>query len=776
MCLRVVTVGYYSNEDTDVSVLLYLMKGPHDDKLEQSGHWPLGGSFTIELLNQLNDTDHFIYATSLYHYLCNKCTTRVTDGDIAPKGWGSRYYMSREAILHQNSKQYFNNDALHFRISYEDTRSSTPHDQVAPVTFTLCNVTNKIKKNERWFSVPFFAFKEGYKMTLILCMGGYKTGKGTHVSFYVRLLKGPHDDKLEQSGHWPLRGRFTIELLNQLNDSDHHSQEADMDNNKCSYCTNRVLTDTIAPTGWGSHRFISHKAIFQDSKYLKNDCADLRVSYVDTGYSTSLHQIAPITARMDKVTEYIKNDDRWYSDPFLAFKEGYKLHLKVYGFGYGDGEGTHLSVFLCLMKGPHDDKLDWPLSGTFIIELLNQLNNTDHYIRTVVVYGYLYGVCTDRVRKAEIRDTVPKCCHFKFISHKILYSKTNCNPLYLINNSLLFRFSYEHNPPISYKVAPFMLNISNITKKFERREHWSSSPFYAFEGGYEMCVSIDFASGNDNKNTYITVSLHLLNGPYDDELQQSGQWPLNGVFLIELQYHYGVSNDFEIKKEIYYFSSETCRSCVALIDDAAEGYGNKYIIPLKHLHAGLKNDEIHLNISYSNSSYCVFIWNWSLEELMVFTGLCLLDGLFTFVLLVFIKVCRVLIETCDISLSDTVKLIAQTLHVFKFTLKMLLFIVFAVIAKALPFILWEFTNVITYNIAIIMKDFISRTLTIVLLMNVHTIVSPVWMMYIFSETCSALVVVTFTLILVIVNIYWPFCSDIAIAVYSLNAYIAVDNV
>ena len=772
MCLRVVPVGYYSNEDTDVSVLLYLMKGPYDDKLEQSGHWPLRGTFTIELINQLNNSDHFIYAMPLFHYLCNKCTTRVTDGDIAPEGWGSKHYMSREAIRHHRtavSKQYFSNDALHFMISYEDTRSSTPHDQVAPVIFTLCNITSKIKKNERWFSVPFFAFKEGYKITLVLRMGGYKTGKGTHVSFYVRPMKGPHDDKLEQTGHWPLRGTFTIELLNQLNDSDHHSHKANMDDayDKCSPdCTNRVIKGNIARTGWGSHCFMSHKAIFQDGKYLKNDCADFRISYEDTGYSTS-HQIsiAPFKIRMDKVTEYIKNSDRWYSKPFLAFNEGYTLHLKVYGSGYGDGEGSHLSVFLCLMKGLHDDTLDWPMSGTFIIELYDQLNNTDHYIRTVVVNDHLYGVCTDRVTKADISD---KCCHLNHISHEILYSKTN--PLYLINDSVLVRISYEPNPPlsVSHKVAPFILNISNFGKRFKRREHWSSSPFYAFEGGYQMCVSIDFASGNDDKNIYITVSLHLLNGPYDDELQQSGQWPLNGVFLIELQYHYGVSNDYENKKQIYFLSSESCRSCVTLIDDVAEGYGNDYIIPLKHLHAGLKNDEIYLNISYNTCYSCVYIWNWSLEELIIFTGLCLLDGLFTFVLLVLIKACRVLIETS--LLPDIVEydLISET--IYKHTMKMTLFIVLTVIGKALPFILWEFTNVITYNSAIIMKDVISRTLTIVLLVNVHTIVSPVWMMYIFSETCSALVVITFTLILVIVNIYWPFCSDIAEAMYSLNAY------
>ena len=768
MCLRIVTVGYYSDEDTDVSVLLYLMKGPHDDKLEQSGYWPLRGTFAIEILSQHNNSNHFIYTIPLYHYLCNICTTKVTDGDIAPKGWGSKHYISREAILHHNSKQYFNNDALHFRISYEDITSSTPHDQVAPVVFKLYNVTSKIKKNVLWFSVPFFAFKEGYKMSLVLPMGGYKTGKGTHISYYVYPMKGPYDDKLEQSGHWPLRGTFTIELLNQLNDSDNHSQKVNLDNNTCSHCTSRVLKNNIALTGWGSHRFISHKDIFQDDKYLKNDCVDFRISYEDTGYSTSLHQITPITLRMDKFTEYIKNNDRWYSKPFLAFKEGYKMLLKVYGSGYGDGEGTHLSVFLCLIKGPHDDKLHWPLSGTFIIELLNQFNNSDHYIRTVVVYGYLYGVCTDRVRQAAINDMVPKCCHFKFISHETLYSKTS--PLYLKNDSLLFRISYEHNLLLSHKgvVAPVVLNVSDFTKRFKRREHWSSSPFYAFEGGYQMCISINFASGNDNKNTYINVSLHLLNGPYDDELQQSDQWPLSGVFLIELQYHYGYNKEYYHKKEIYFLSTDTCRPCVTLIGGVAEGYGKDYNIPLKHLHAGLKNDEIHLNISYS-SCYSYVLWNQSLEDLEVFTRWCLLDGLLTFLLLVCIKLCGVLIGTSNIL---SLRLVITV------WIKMSLFILSMVISKALPFLLWEFTNVINYNSAITLSDIINITFNILLhlqLVNIPFLsttvfVNPVWMMYFSTEVYSIPIIVIIPLLVVtmIFNICWPFRRTICRLIKALK--------
>ena len=759
MCLRVVPVGYFSDEDTDVLVLLYLMKGPHDDKLEKSDHLPLRGTFTIEVLNQVNDSDHFVFTISLYHYLCNKCTDRVIEGDIAPEGWGSRYYISRNAILHQNNRKYFNNDALQFRISYEkEIIFSTPQNQVTPVVFQLCNVTSKIKRNEVWFSVPFFAYKEGYKVTLVMRMNGYKTGKSTHISFYVRLMKGPHDDKLEQLGHWPLRGTFTIKLLSQLNDSDHHSHKAEMNYNKCGRCTNRVLKNNIASTGWGSHRFISHKAIFQDDKYLKNNCAEFRISYEDTGYSTLPLQIAPVKLKMSNVSENIKSSDRWYSEEFLAFKAGYKFHLRVYGSGYRDGEGSHLSVFLCLMKGPYDDTLDWPMSGTFIIELLDQCNNSDSYIRKVVVYGYLYGACTDRVKCTDISDgdTVPECCHFKFMPHEKLYSKSI--PLYLKDNSLLFKVSYEHNPPLSHEVAPVVLNISNFTNKLKSREHWSSSPFYAFEGGYRMCVSIDFSGGSDNKNTYISIFIHPLNGPFDNKLQQSGQWPTNRIFLIELIYYDGEYDRYCLQKEIYFLVNETCESCALVIKDIAEGYGNYYMIPLKHVHAGLKNDEIFIKISQSSSYTWIFLWRWSSEDLLAFIALLLIDGLSTFVIIVVIEACRNLFDTSPFAIAEYY-VIAQI--VCQHAMKSSLFVLSIVICRVVAFMMWEFVNVIDYSSAALMNDMLNTVLTVYLysqLVNIHsssTIASPVWMMYMFSDMCSILDIITLILVVIAINILLP---------------------
>ena len=39
-----------------------------------------------------------------------------------------------------------------------------------------------------------------------------------------------------------------------------------------------------------------------------------------------------------------------------------------------------MAVYMCLMKGTHDDKLVWTLRGTFEIKLLNQISDSEHHL------------------------------------------------------------------------------------------------------------------------------------------------------------------------------------------------------------------------------------------------------------------------------------------------------------------------------------------------------------------------------------------------------------
>ena len=116
MCLKVYADGTDNSEGTHISVYLYLMKGPHDDKLEQWGYWPLSGTFKIEVLNQLNNSDHYSHIVTFKASTPSYFTNRVVDGING--GWGHSQFISHDILLHHNNK-YLKNDTLYFRISYQ---------------------------------------------------------------------------------------------------------------------------------------------------------------------------------------------------------------------------------------------------------------------------------------------------------------------------------------------------------------------------------------------------------------------------------------------------------------------------------------------------------------------------------------------------------------------------------------------------------------------------------------------------------------------------------
>ena len=271
MCLKVYAAGNGDGEGTHVSFFLYLMKGPHDDKLEQSGHWPLRGTFIIELLNQLSDNNHYSHMVQFHHNLNSVYTNRVLEG-VKASGWGIPQFISHDILFHHSNNSYHKSDFLIFRISYEGVEEASY--QVTPVSFKITKFSQWFKNNKEWYSNPFFAFDGGYQMCLKVYAAGNDDGEGTHVSVYLHFMKGPYDDKLARSGYWPLRGIFTIILLNQLNDRDHYRHK--IHHNEY---TNRIVTETEAK-GWGIPQFISHDILFQHKGYLKNDLLNFRVSYV----------------------------------------------------------------------------------------------------------------------------------------------------------------------------------------------------------------------------------------------------------------------------------------------------------------------------------------------------------------------------------------------------------------------------------------------------------------------------------------------------------------
>ena len=61
-----------------------------------------------------------------------------------------------------------------------------------------------------------------------------------------------------------------------------------------------------------------------------------------------------------------------YSPPFYVGRFGYKVCARLYPNGDGDGKGTHLSMFLVIMRGEYDALLAWPFIQKVHFRLLDQ--------------------------------------------------------------------------------------------------------------------------------------------------------------------------------------------------------------------------------------------------------------------------------------------------------------------------------------------------------------------------------------------------------------------
>ena len=76
-------------------------------------------------------------------------------------------------------------------------------------------------------------------------------------------------------------------------------------------------------------------------------------------------------------------DEQVYLPPFYTHTHGYRMCVRVYPNGYGDGKGTHVSIFTHMMQGPFDDYLKWPFRGEITIQIVNQVGDHDHVERII---------------------------------------------------------------------------------------------------------------------------------------------------------------------------------------------------------------------------------------------------------------------------------------------------------------------------------------------------------------------------------------------------------
>ena len=136
------------------------------------------------------------------------------------------------------------------------------------------------------------------------------------------------------------------------------------------------------------------------------------------------------TFKLPSFTGKKANNKHFYSSPFYTSQNGYRICIRVDANGVGVSEGTHVSVFACLMKGDNDDSLTWPFSGNVTVALLNQLEDKNHYTKTITFPAN--SSSSKRVTKGERGVGFG---HHMFFAHSYLQEN------YLVDDTLFFRVS-----------------------------------------------------------------------------------------------------------------------------------------------------------------------------------------------------------------------------------------------------------------------------------------------------------------------------------------------
>ena len=87
----------------------------------------------------------------------------------------------------------------------------------------------------------------------------------------------------------------------------------------------------------------------------------------------------PFTFTMPNFEQKKLTNTPWHSPSF--YSRGYRMCLRVYANGCGDGMNSDISVFVCMMKGDYDDQLKWPFRGDITIQILSQDGDDKHFSR-----------------------------------------------------------------------------------------------------------------------------------------------------------------------------------------------------------------------------------------------------------------------------------------------------------------------------------------------------------------------------------------------------------
>ena len=532
---------YAAKDQNNIGMFVFLMKGPTDDQLQ----WPFRGDVVVELVNWRSDRGHHSKITSFSFNCTPTACARVMDGERSPTSWGYEYFIPHSSLPYnaQTGTEYLQNDCLHFRVK-EVAVYSTPlmykvplwqnYHSISPsFQFTLNSFSKRKQLRSDYIGPAFYTHRGGYRMRLKVTAS--RNDQSNHIALYAQLLKGENDATLS----WPLTANIVVELLNWRQDGNHHSYNIGL-TERLPSCHNCRVTEKDSADSWGTHEFIAYRSLpynhSTNTEYLQDDCLCFRVKKL-MAYSTSLARKVPrwqmrnpsnfFEFTVTDVSERMQFDNCFYSPSFSA--SNYKMCLSVYVGGNKSAKDRNVSIYASMLKGEHDETLEWPFCGDITVQVLNWSGDHGHYKKVIslndlakptadIIEPEGYGVANFMPISTLFSSYLEEGCMRIQVSNIALYN----TPLRFKTPRWQGRWSASSDCPCAFTATGFSNRMINGTR-------CDGPPFYTHKRGYKMRLEVrPEQSGADKGN--LSIYARLLQGEHDSSLK----WPMNVDLTVQL--------------------------------------------------------------------------------------------------------------------------------------------------------------------------------------------------------------------------------------------------
>ena len=211
----------------------------------------------------------------------------------------------------------------------------------------------------------------------------------------------------------------------------------------CPYTSQRHTMEDHKATSCGHHLDLAMVKLTSCGHHLDLAMVQLNIQEKQIAILCNQQKCTSCVIRIPQFNVLKVNDTAWWSPGFYTHAQGYKFCLAVCANGNGGGKGTHMSVYLCLMKGENDDTLTWPIRYKRTITLLNQLKDDGHRSKSLTLPSDVADIQNSRVLSGErgSGNGYPK-----FIPHDQLGLQADKQCQYLKDDSLYFRVQVEVLP------------------------------------------------------------------------------------------------------------------------------------------------------------------------------------------------------------------------------------------------------------------------------------------------------------------------------------------